>query len=99
MGLYLSFPSGWWALVLIVLGIYAVCRKLRKNNHKNEFRDQVIVGFIILIIAGILELVGVSTGLWNYIPGNWPIILPFFYLLSGITAYQLVKLFEEKIKN
>jgi len=42
----------------------------------------------------LLELFAVSVGLWDYTPGNWPVILWPTYVAAILFGYQLLRSVE-----
>jgi hypothetical protein len=41
-----------------------------------------------------MEIFATSMNLWNYVPGNWPIILWPTYFVAILFGYQLLRLVE-----
>ena len=99
MGLYFNFPSGWWVILGIIFGLYFLAFLSRKERKKNELGVQITLGFIVLVLAFIIEFTAVSMGLWNYVPGNWPIVVWFGYFGVALTGYQINKKVEEVKKK
>ena len=109
MRIYNEFPPGWWIVFSIVFGLYLLLIILRKGYKRvDELKAQFITvseaarvfpSFIFVIMSVAIEYIAISTGLWTYFPGNWPIILWFIYLGSGLFAYQMGKFIEEKMKK
>lgn len=100
MGVYLQFPAGWWAVILIIYGLYLLLFFHRKSyQRKGEIKTQLTFAAVTLLIAFIIELIAVNLKVWTYFPGNWPIILWPAYLGSGLLSYQLVKKIEEVVKE
>ncbi len=95
MKIYWSYPNEWWAAFAFVFGIYLILLISRKKRGPNELKAQLLVGLSSLVLSTIFELMCVSLGLWNYNPGNWPVILWPIYFVTGLLAYQLVKKIEE----
>ncbi len=97
MGVYLQFPNGWWAVVLIIYGLYLFLFLQRKSYQESkELKNQLIFAIVTVMLSIIIEAVAVNLSVWTYFPGNWPIILWFAYFGSGLLGYQLVKKIEEK---
>ena len=100
MRIYNEFPPGWWIVFSIVFGLYLLLIILRKGYKRvDELKAHFMVSFIFVIMSVAIEYIAISTGLWTYFPGNWPIILWFIYLGSGLFAYQMGKFIEEKMKK
>lgn len=99
MSIYLQFPVGWWAVILIIYGLYLLIFLQRKSyQRKGEIKTQLVFATITLAIAFTIELVAVSLKVWTYFPGNWPVILWIAYFGSGLLSYQLIKKIEEIIQ-
>ena len=92
MAVYLEWGFGWYYVTALLLAVWVGLMFYRKNY---KFRTQLIVGAITLFLSFIIENIAVSQGIWNYVPGNWPLILWPNYFLSGMTAYQIVKAVEK----
>lgn len=96
MGLGFEFSPVWWVVIAIIYFPYLFLLVQRKSYKKSaELRAQFLVAFAILILSMFVELVAVTAGLWNYTPGNWPVVLWLGYFGSGLLAYQLVRKIEE----
>ena len=93
MGIFLDWPVGWYYLTAFLVAVWIVIMWYRKDF---KLRDQIIVGLTITALAFVLELIAVSNGIWNYVPGNWPLILWPHYFLSGMVAFQIVKAVAKK---
>jgi len=94
MRLYASFPSGWWVILGVVYGIYLGTYLLRKKKT-NRVWPQIKLGIITVIVGFLIEYVAVFLGLWNYVPGNWPVVLWIGYFGVGLAGYQISKKLEE----
>jgi len=100
MGIYYDFPFAWWIIVAIVFGLYFFLLFIRKGYKKpKELKAQSAAAIIFLGISIGIEYIAISSGLWTYFPGNWPIILWVVYLGSGLFAYQMGKFIEDKLKE
>jgi hypothetical protein len=79
-----------WTLLLL----------LRRNKiGKKEIKEQILIGFFGLTAMIIMELFAVSIGLWDYIPGNWPVILWPTYFAAILFGYQLLRAIEMLLKR
>jgi fatty acid desaturase len=96
MQIYFNFPSGWYIILAFSFLIW-LCVFIYRKGYKNkkEIKKQIVVAIISVIISTIIEIIGISTGLWNYAPGNLPIILWPTYFIVGLAGYQVIKLVEE----
>ena len=73
---------------------------LRRNNIGiNEIKEQILIGIFGLTAMIIMELFAVSIGLWDYLPGNWPVILWPTYLAAILFGYQLLRSVEMLLKK
>lgn len=96
MSLYWEFPVGWWAVILIIYGLYFLIFLQRKGyQRKNEIKIQLVFASVALLIAFVIELVGVNLKVWTYASGNWPIIIWPTYFGAGLLCCQLIKKIEE----
>lgn len=96
MTIYYSFPPGWWLVTVLFYGLWAALFVTRKSyGKKKEVKLQIIFGLFALLLAVVVESVGVGSGLWTYFPGNWPVILWVNYFGSGLMGYQVLKRIEE----
>lgn len=102
MDLIFQFSQDWYVLFfsffLAWLGLF-IYRKSYKN--KKEMKEQTIYVSICLTIAVIMEFFAVSTDLWHYMSGDWPVILWFIYSAILSFGYQLMKLIgtNKSLKN
>lgn len=99
MKIYTDFPPGWWVILAIICTIYLTFYFLRKKRRKGELGIQLILGIVVVILAFLIEFVAVSLGIWNYVPGNWPIVLWFAYFGIGLAGFQIHMKIEEIIKR
>ncbi len=99
MGLYFDFNTGWiwvWAIIYLPYFILLIQRKSYKNSQ--EVKSQLIFAITALLVAFVLEFVGVTFKLWTNFPGNWSIYLWVAYFGGGLLSYQLIKKIEEIVK-
>jgi hypothetical protein len=47
-----------------------------------------------MLSLALMEFFAVSTGLWSYTPGNWPVILWPTYFVAILFGYQLLRSIE-----
>lgn len=98
MGLYFSFPFGWWPVLLMVYVPYLLIFTVRKSyKRKHEVRNQFVIAIFVLAIAFLIEYVAITLGLWRYFPGNWPLPLWLGYFGAGFLGFQLLKILEEML--
>lgn len=92
-----NIPPGWLIQITIIYSTYLTLFLIRKGYlNKNEFKKQILVGLLLLLLAFIGEFVGINLHLWTYIPFNWPITVWIGYFGIGLIAYQLTKLIDER---
>lgn len=98
MGLYFDFNIGWiWVWAIIYLPYFYLFMQRKSYRNKTEVRSQFIFAVTALLIAFVLEFVGVSFKLWTNFPGNWSIYLWIAYFGGGLLSFQLIKKIEEMI--
>jgi hypothetical protein len=95
MAVFLDYSSSWYVLLFGFLAAWAgllVVRRKWKALH--EVKEQVFLAFGGMISLALMEFFAVSTGLWNYTPGNWPVILWPTYFVAILFGYQLLRSIE-----
>jgi hypothetical protein len=95
MNVFFDYNSSWYILLLAFLGAWAVLMLVRRKfNSKHEIKEQVFLALGGMISLAMMEFFAVSTGLWNYTPGNWPVILWPTYFVAILFGYQLLRSIE-----
>jgi hypothetical protein len=95
MNVFIDYSSSWYVLLFAFLGAWALLLIVRKKwSAKHEIKEQVFLAFGGMISLAMMEFFAVSTGLWNYTPGNWPIILWPTYFAAILFGYQLLRSIE-----
>ena len=95
MNLILDFNSTWYVLFFaFLLSWAAILTVRRKRQGEREVKEQVALAFCGLFALGLMEFFAVSTNLWHYTPGDWPIILWPTYFVAILFGYQLVRSIE-----
>jgi hypothetical protein len=95
MNVIFDFNSNWYILLFAFLGAWALLLVVRRKwLAKHEVKQQVFLAFGGMISLALMEFFAVSTGLWNYTPGNWPIILWPTYFVAILFGYQLLRSIE-----
>lgn len=95
MNVFFDYNSSWYILLLAFLGAWAILiMARRKLNAKHEIKEQLFLALGGMISLGLMEFFAVSTGLWNYTPGNWPVILWPTYFAAILFGYQLLRSVE-----
>ena len=65
-----------------------------QTKHKAWTKEQMFLALGGMASLAMIELFAVSTGLWNYTPGNWPVILWPTYFVAILFGYQLLRSIE-----
>ena len=95
MNVIFSFNSDWYVLLFGFLAAWAFLMVIRGEGiAKHELKQQVFLAFGGMISLALMEFFAVSTGLWNYTPGNWPVILWPTYFVAILFGYQLLRSIE-----
>jgi hypothetical protein len=95
MNVILDFNSNWYVLLFRFLAAWAILLVARRKwPAKYEVKQQVFLAFGGMISLALMEFFAVSTGLWNYTPGNWPVILWPTYFVAILFGYQLLRSIE-----
>jgi hypothetical protein len=95
MNVFMDFNSSWYVLLFAFLGAWALLLLARKKwKAIHEMKEQVFLAFGGMISLAMMEFFAVSTGLWNYTPGNWPVILWPTYFAAILFGYQLLRSIE-----
>jgi len=95
MNVFFDFNSSWYILLFAFLGAWALLMIVRrKHRSRHEIKEQLMLACGGMISLILMELFAVSTGLWNYTPGNWPVILWPTYFAAILFGYQLLRSVE-----
>ncbi len=95
MDVFFDFNSSWYILLFAFLGAWAILFVARRRwNVRNEIKEQVFLAFGGMTALAMMEFFAVSTGLWSYTPGNWPVILWPTYFVAILFGYQLLRSIE-----
>ena len=95
MNLVFDFNSGWYILFFaFLLSWAAVLIIRRKSQGRREVKEQVFLAFSGLLTLALMEFFAVSTNLWHYTPGDWPVILWPTYFAAILFGYQLLRFIE-----
>ena len=98
MQLLFDFPQNWVILFFAFVGIWAVLLISRKKDgRKKEAKEQVFLSMAGLFSLFLMEVFATQSGLWHYIPGDWPVILWPTYVAAILFGYQLLRFIEERI--
>ena len=95
MNVIFDFNSNWYVLLFGFLAAWAILLVVRRKwLAKHEVKQQVFLAFGGMISLALMEFFAVSTGLLNYTPGNWPVILWPTYFVAILFGYQLLRSIE-----
>jgi ABC-type iron transport system FetAB permease component len=99
MNLVFDFNSGWYILFFaFLLSWAAVLIIRRKSQGRREVKEQVFLAFSGLFTLALMEFFAVSTNLWHYTPGDWPVILWPTYFAAILFGYQLLRFIEGLVR-
>jgi hypothetical protein len=95
MNVIIDFNTNWYVLLSAFLVAWAILLLVRRNwKSKHEVKEQLFLALGGMTSLALMEFFAVSTGLWNYTPGNWPIILWPTYFAAILFGYQLLRSIE-----
>jgi hypothetical protein len=95
MNVIFDFNSNWYVLLFAFLAAWVGLLVVRRKwVAKHEVKQQIFLAFGGMISLALMEFFAVSTGLWNYTPGNWPVILWPTYFAAILFGYQLLRSIE-----
>jgi hypothetical protein len=99
MNVFFDFNSSWYVLLFAFIGAWALLLFVRKKWTRHEVKEQLFLALGGMTAMALMELFAVSTGLWNYTPGNWPVILWPTYFAAILFGYQLLRSIESLLIN
>ena len=95
MNTVFDFNSSWYVLFFAFLLSWAILVIVRRKRHgRKEIKEQFYLALSGLFTLGLMELFAVSTDLWHYTLGDWPVILWPTYFAAILFGYQLLKSIE-----
>ena len=95
MNVFFDFNQNWYILFLAFLLSWIILMTSRKKHRdRKEAKEQLILAIAGLFTLFLMEVFATSMNLWNYIPGNWPIILWPTYFVAILFGYQLLRSIE-----
>ena len=95
MTIVFDFNSAWYMLFFAFLLSWAAMLVVRrKRQGGREAKEQVFLAFSGMFALGLMEFFAVSTNLWHYTPGDWPVILWPTYFVAILFGYQLLRSVE-----
>jgi hypothetical protein len=100
MTIFIDFSSAWYLLFFAFLLSWAAMLVVRrKSQSRREVTEQVFLAFSGLFALGLMEFFAVSTNLWHYTPGDWPVILWPTYFAAILFGYQLLRSIEGLVRR
>lgn len=96
---FYNFSSSWYVLLFAFLGAWALLLIARRKLNRHEIKEQIFLAAGGMTAMALMEFFAVSTGLWNYTPGNWPVILWPTYFAAILFGYQLLRSIEGLLLN
>ncbi len=98
MNVFFDFNSSWYVLLAAFLGAWALLFVVRRKYlNRHEVKEQLFLALGGMTALAMMEFFAVSTGLWNYTPGNWPVILWPTYFAAILFGYQLLRSIESVV--
>jgi hypothetical protein len=95
MNVLFDFNSSWYVLFFAFLASWLVLLAVRRGRQgRKEIVEQVFLALSGMFALALMEFFAVSTNLWNYTPGNWPVILWPTYFAAILFGYQLLRSIE-----
>jgi O-antigen/teichoic acid export membrane protein len=95
MNVLFDFNSSWYVLFFAFLGSWLILLFVRRRSQgRKEIKEQVLLALSGMFSLALMEFFAVSTNLWNYTPGNWPVILWPTYFAAILFGYQLLRSIE-----
>jgi hypothetical protein len=90
-----QFSQGWYVLFFaFLLAWLALSMMRRRNLSRKEVKEQLVLGLLGSCVLISMEIFATSMNLWNYMSGNWPVILWPTYFVAILFGYQLLRLVE-----
>jgi hypothetical protein len=95
MNILFDFNSSWYVLFFAFLISWVVLLFIRRERQgRKEIKEQFFLALSGMFALALMEFFAVSTNLWNYTPGNWPVILWPTYFAAILFGYQLLRSIE-----
>jgi hypothetical protein len=90
-----QFSQGWYMLFFAFLLAWLVLSIMRRRNlGRKEVKEQLLLGLLGSCALISMEIFATSMNLWNYVPGNWPVMLWPTYFVAILFGYQLLRFVE-----
>ena len=90
-----TFDQNWFILFFAFLLLWAVLLvSRRKRRTRKEVKEQLYLAVAGLFALFLMEVFATTSNLWQYVPGNWPVILWPTYVVAILFGYQLLRFIE-----
>ena len=90
-----QFSQGWYVLFFaFLLAWLALSIVRRRSLRRKEVKEQLVLGLLGSCALISMEVFAISMNHWNYVPGNWPVILWPTYFVAILFGYQLLRFVE-----
>jgi hypothetical protein len=90
-----QFSFSWYLLFSLFLLSWLILWVFRKSyRRKYEAKEQLLLSLSGLTVLFLMEVFAISNNLWNYVQGNWPVILWPTYFVAILFGYQLLRFIE-----
>lgn len=95
MEIVFNFNSGWYFIFFGFILSWAILILLRRSSISGkEIKEQLLIAVGGMTTCVLMELFAITTGLWFYPTGNWPVILWPTYFSGILFGFQLFKSIE-----
>ena len=99
MQLIFDFNLNWFVLFFAFIGAWAVLMLNRKRKgQSSSVKEQFFLSMGGLFSMVLMEVFSTQSGLWHYLPGDWPVILWPTYVTAILFGYQLLRFIEDGLK-
>jgi len=99
MQLIFDFNLNWFVLFFAFIGAWAVLMLNRKRKgQSSSVKEQFFLSMGGLFSMVLMEVFSTQSGLWHYLPGDWPVILWPTYVAAILFGYQLLRFIEDGLK-
>jgi hypothetical protein len=100
MNVLFNFNSGWYVLFFAFLISWLVLLLVRRERQgRKEIKEQGFLALSGMFALALMEFFAVSTNLWHYTAGNWPVILWPTYFAAILFGYQLLRSIEGLLRR
>ena len=96
MQIIFDFNLSWFVLFFSFIGAWAVLMLNRKRKgQSSSVKEQFFLSIGGLFSMVLMEVFSTQSGLWHYLPGDWPVILWPTYVAAILFGYQLLRFIED----